>query len=102
MYLGDAVVVGVAVVALELDTRVCRGGDNARSSNDGFRISRRLNDCEVEEAPIEKESTTLPNVKQKKNRAICVQAIIRRRRKGEQCTRRIAIIIIIIIIAIVA
>jgi hypothetical protein len=102
MYLGDAVVVGIVAVTvvLEVDTRVCCGGGNARSSNDGFRISRRLEECEaVEEAPNEKESTTLPNVKQKKNRAICVQAIIRRRRKGEQCTRRIAIIIIITIVA---
>jgi hypothetical protein len=100
MYLGDAVVVGIVAVTvvLEVDTRVCCGGDNARSSNDGF-CSRRIEECEaVEEAPKEKESTTLPNVKQKKNRAICVQAIIRRRRKGEQCTRRIAIIIIITIV----
>jgi hypothetical protein len=98
MYLGDAVVVGIVAVTvvLEVDTRVCCGGDNARSSNDGFRISRRIDECEAEEESNAKESTRLPNVKQKKNRAICVQAIIRRRRKGEQCTRRIAIIIIIV------
>jgi hypothetical protein len=98
MYLGDAVVVGIVAVTvvLEVDTRVCCGGDNARSSNDGFRTSRRIDECEAEEAPIEKESTTLPNVKQKKKREICVPAIIRRRRKGELCTRRIAIIIIVV------
>jgi hypothetical protein len=93
MYLGDcdAVVAVAKVVALELDICVCCGRGNARSSNDCLR-NRRLNDREeAEEAPKEKESTTLHNVKPHKNRVICG---ITRRRKREQCTRRIITIMI--------
>jgi hypothetical protein len=81
MYLGDAVVVvAVAAVTLEVDT--CCGCDNACSCNDCF-LSRRFDECEAEEETKEKESTTLPKQRHTKNRAICIQAIIRRR-KGER------------------